>query len=293
LDGQTGAPSFGIFPRHPDGPMRRDATGDRAATERPAREPPAGASEGIPSGGEAEPLPLASGGRKIVLAPEDPTTRVSITSDTGPLELFDARNRAQNGWFVVRTLIPANRTENALVWHVHPNVIPNWIRPPVVTYNQVGYTPERYKYATFDFSAVNQPGIYAIEYAGKTTSPFRISKDVYKKGVWQPSLDTYLAVQMDHVRVRENYRVWHGVSHMDDARQAPVNYTHFDGYSMGANMPFPGSSSRRSRSTPISGMPPRRPTAKFMILTWASSRATAFIPGCPMTGGRSRPTLRP
>ena len=75
LDGQTGAPSFGIFPRHPDGPMQRDATGDRAA------------SEEIPSGGEAEPLPLASGGRKIVLAPEDPTTRVSITSDTGPLEL--------------------------------------------------------------------------------------------------------------------------------------------------------------------------------------------------------------
>jgi hypothetical protein len=39
---------------------------------------------------------------------------------------------------------------------------------------------------------------------------------------------------MDHIKVRENYRVWHGVSHMDDARQAPVNYTHFDGYSMPA-----------------------------------------------------------
>jgi endoglucanase len=35
------------------------------------------------------------------------------------------------------------------------------------------------------------------------------------------------------MRVREQYRIWHGLSHMDDARQAPINYTHFDGYSMG------------------------------------------------------------
>jgi endoglucanase len=270
LDEGIAAPAFGIFPRHPDGPMQRDAAGDRAATERRPR-------------GEAEPLPLASG-RRIVLAPEDPMTRVTITSDTGPVMLFDARNRAQNGWFVVRTLIPADRTDNALVWHVHPNVIPGWIRPPVVSYNQVGYTPQRskiavleldarydppstarvvrldaagryepafqgtinpwgkwlrYKYASFDFSAVHEPGVYAIDYAGKTTTPFRIGADVYKNGVWQPSLDTYLAVQMDHIKVRENYRVWHGVSHMDDARQAPVNYTHFDGYSMGATSDSP------------------------------------------------------
>jgi endoglucanase len=259
LDEQTAAPAFGIFPRHPDGAMQRDVAG------------------------VAEPLPLASG-HQIVLAPEDPATRVSITSDTGALMLFDARDRAQNGWFVVRTLIPANRTENALVWHVHPNIIPGWIRPPVVSYNQVGYTPGRskvaileldahydapqtarvlrlnatgayeqafegtikpwgkwlrYEYASFDFSAVREPGVYAIEYAGHTTGPFRIGPDVYKKGVWQPSLDTYLAVQMDHIKVRENYRVWHGVSHMDDARQAPVNYTHFDGYSMGATSDSP------------------------------------------------------
>ena len=92
----------------------------------------------------------------------------------------------------------------------------------------------RYQYASFDFSPVHETGIYAIDYAGHTTGPFRIAAGLYEKGVWQPSLDTYLAVQMDHVKVRENYRVWHGVSHMDDARQAPVNYTHFDGYSMPA-----------------------------------------------------------
>jgi endoglucanase len=246
--------SPGIFPRHPNGPMENGADG------------------------AAEPKPLGTG-NQFVLAPEDPLTRVSVVSDSGALMLFDARNRAQNGWFVVRGLIPAGRTDNALVWHVRPNVIPNWVRPPVVSYNQVGYTPQRpkvaileldphfdapktarvlrlnaagkydevfhgtvkswgkwlrYRYASFDFSPVHDAGVYAIEYAGQTAGAFRIAVDVYDKGVWQPSLDTYLAVQMDHIKVRENYRVWHGVSHMDDARQAPVNYTHFDGYAMPA-----------------------------------------------------------
>lgn len=245
---------FGIFPRHPDGPMR--VTSDKAS----------------------EPRPLATGHR-ISLSPEDPSTRVTITSDTGEVRLLDGRNKAQNGWFVVRELIAAGRTRNAVVWHVEPHVIPGWVRQPVVSYNQVGYTPGRskvavieldphyaaprlarilrlapsgeyrlvfeaaikhwgrwlrYDYATFDFSAVRTPGLYAIEYAGHTGAPFVIAPNVYRNAVWQPSLDTYLAEQMDHVKVREAYRIWHGLSHMDDARQAPTNHVHFDGYSMGA-----------------------------------------------------------
>jgi endoglucanase len=91
----------GIFPRHSDGPMEKAADGS------------------------VEPLPLATAG-KIILSPEDPTTRVMIASDSGPLLLFDGRNKAQNGWFVVRTLIPAGKTGDVVVWHVHPNVIPGW-----------------------------------------------------------------------------------------------------------------------------------------------------------------------
>src|SRR5208337_2571514 len=249
----------GIFPRHPNGPMQKDANGIMQAS------------------------PIATG-QRIVLSPEDPLTRVTIVSDSGPLMLFDGRNKAQNGWFVVRTLIPSDSTQNAVVWHIRPNVVPGWTRPPVVAYNQVGYTPERakvavieldplydapktarvlrltphgeyreafhseikpwgkwmrYQYARFDFSAVRVPGIYAIEYAGQTTKPFQIAKDVYRWHVWQASLDTYLAVQMDHVKVREGYRIWHGASHLDDARQAPVNYQHFDGYSMGPTSDSP------------------------------------------------------
>lgn len=81
--------------------------------------------------------------------------------------------------------------------------------------------------------------MYVIEYAGQKTEPFPIAKDVYSK-IWQSSLSGFLAVEMDHVSVREGYRLWHGISHLDDARQAPPNTRHFDGYSLGPelNSPF-------------------------------------------------------
>jgi hypothetical protein len=37
------------------------------------------------------------------------------------------------------------------------------------------------------------------------------------------------------MRVNENYRVWHGACHLDDALMAPVNTNHFDGYLQGAS----------------------------------------------------------
>ena len=32
----------------------------------------------------------------------------------------------------------------------------------------------RYKYATFDFSEINEPGIYVVKYSDDTTNPFQI-----------------------------------------------------------------------------------------------------------------------
>ncbi|MBB5716961.1 glycoside hydrolase family 9 protein [Sphingomonas aerophila] len=246
----------GLFPRHPGGPMVKDGSGD--------------------------PQPLATGGTTLTLAPEDPMTRITIQSDGAPLALYDARNRAQNGWFVVRSMIAAGAQKNAVVWHVRPNRIKDWVRPPVISFNQAGYTLgrskialieldpnfkgpaqaelvqfstrgersalraavqprgrwKRYNYAAFDFSRVREPGIYAVRYAGQTTNPFRIDAGAYGQ-IWQPSLDTFLAAQMDHVGVREQYRVWQAPSHLDDARQAPANLAHFDAYNTGADLDSP------------------------------------------------------
>ena len=64
--------------------------------------------------------------------------------------LFDGRNRAQNGWFVLRSLIPSGKTTGAIVWHIRPDVMPNWTRPPMIAHSQVGYAPGFSKVAVLE-----------------------------------------------------------------------------------------------------------------------------------------------
>lgn len=222
-----------------------------------------------------EPKPLASG-RTIVLAPEDPERYVKIRSLSGDLMLYDGRILAQNGWFVVRSLLPANKTGVVVEWYLEPNTIQNWKRKPVIGFSQVGYHPDqnkvavieldkndsplptasicqvtpdgqfveklkadvkpwgnylRYFYATVDFSALKDSGLYFIKYGDQQTETFPIGKEVFND-VWHPTLDVWFPVQMDHMQVREAYRIWHGLPFRDDALQAPPNIKHFDGYWM-------------------------------------------------------------
>jgi hypothetical protein len=257
----------GIFPRTPNDPMVKVL---------PLEDEPKKAyylEDWEKAKGYTEPLPFAEG-RSITLGVDDPLARVKVESDTADLMLFDGRNRAQNGWFVLRSLIPSSKTTGAIVWHIRPDLIPNWTRPPMIAHSQVGYAPGfskvavleldpkydgpktakvlrlmedgsykqafegpvtpstlwlRYAYSKFDFTPVKDPGLYVIEYADQRTAPFPIAEDAYAN-IWQDSLDHHLAVQMDHVSVREGYRVWHGASHLDDGRMAPVVGEQFDGW---------------------------------------------------------------
>jgi hypothetical protein len=222
-----------------------------------------------------EPKPLAKC-KTLVLAPEDPERYVKIHSSSEAIMLYDGRLLAQNGWFVVRSLIPANKTGTVIEWYLEPNTIPDWLRKPVVGFSQVGYHPSqnktavieldkndtphatatlcqvmpdgkvkekltaevkqwgkylRYNYGTFDFTAVKDSGLYVIRYGDQQTEAFPIGTQVYKDA-WHPTLDVWFPVQMDHMLVREAYRIWHGVPFRDDALQAPVNIRHFDGYWM-------------------------------------------------------------
>ncbi len=261
----------GIFPRIPEDPMVRVL---------PLPDEPKKAyylEDWDRAKGYTQPLPFAVG-RTMSLGVDNALARISVKSDTADLMLFDGRSRAQNGWFVLRSLIPAGRTTGAIVWHIRPDVIPNWTRPPMIAHSQVGYAPGfskvavleldpkyngpktakvlrlvedgsfqqvfegpitpstpwlRYVYSKFDFTPVKDPGLYVIEYADQRTATFPISKDAYAN-IWQASLDHHLAVQMDHVSVREAYRVWHGASHLDDGRLAPVVGEQFDGWNQAA-----------------------------------------------------------
>ena len=91
----------------------------------------------------------------------------------------------------------------------------------------------RFNYYQLDFSEVEKPGIYQVQYKGYKTEPFKIDADVYQRHVWQPTLEYFLPVQMCHMRVNEGYRVWHDICHTDDALMAPVDTNHFDGYRQG------------------------------------------------------------
>jgi hypothetical protein len=90
----------------------------------------------------------------------------------------------------------------------------------------------RYDYLQFDFSQIKEPGIYELEYGEQRTAPFPIAADVFERA-WFPTLDVFMPVQMDHMFVREAYRVWHGAPHLDDALQAPLNRVHWDGWKQG------------------------------------------------------------
>ena len=93
----------------------------------------------------------------------------------------------------------------------------------------------RYNYLKFDFTDIKEEGLYQIRYGSSESSIFRIAEDVYDRGVWQPVLEYFLPIQMCHIRVNEKYRVWHDLCHNDDARMAPLNYNHIDGYVQGAS----------------------------------------------------------
>ena len=88
----------------------------------------------------------------------------------------------------------------------------------------------RYNYARFDFTDITKPGMYKLQYDGIVSHPFMIHDDIYKRHVWQPTLEYYLPVQMCHMRINHLVKVWHGLCHDDDALMAPVDHVHFDGY---------------------------------------------------------------
>jgi endoglucanase len=91
----------------------------------------------------------------------------------------------------------------------------------------------RYRYVTADFSGVDRTGLYYVKYGTQKTETFPIAANVYDT-IWHATSDVWFPVQMDHMMVNEAYRVWHGLTHMDDALQAPLNFQQFDGYRMGA-----------------------------------------------------------
>ncbi len=146
-----------------------------------------------------DPLPLETG-HQIIMATDDPERMVRISSDS-ELQLFDGRMLAQNGWFVLRSVLPKGKTGKVLTWTVEPHAIPGWIREPNIGFCQVGYTPEQPKVAVIELDKQDTPLANA--------SLYRIKDDGSKEKVftgeikpWGPYFK-YNYVKFDFSSVRE------------------------------------------------------------------------------------------
>ena len=223
-----------------------------------------------------EPLPIATG-HTFLAAPDDPERMIKVSSEDAELLLYDGRLLAQNGWYVLRSLLPAGKTGKVLSWTIEPNAVEGWIRQPNVGFSQVGYLPSqpkvavieldkkdkiqskaevyrvcedgstkcvfsntvklwgdyfKYKYAKFDFTSVQEPGVYFLRYGDVRTNDFIIDENVYDH-ITDATSDVWIPIHMNHMTVNEGYRVWHGEPFKEGYLQAPENTDHFDIHSQG------------------------------------------------------------
>lgn len=102
-----------------------------------------------------DPLPIETG-HQITLATDQPERMISISSDA-ELKLYDGRMLAQNGWFVLRSVLPKDKTGKVLSWTVEPHAIPGWIREPNIGFSQVGYIPDQPKVAVIELDKNDTP----------------------------------------------------------------------------------------------------------------------------------------
>ena len=129
-----------------------------------------------------DPLPLAQG-RDIIMAPDAPERMVEVKSDDADIMLYDGRIVAQNGWFVLRSLLPAGKTGKVLSWTVKPHAIPGWIREPNIGFSQMGYQPDQPKVAVIELDkndkVKSSASIYKVEDDGKEHKVFTGKTDVW------------------------------------------------------------------------------------------------------------------
>ena len=147
-----------------------------------------------------DPLPLETG-HEIVVATDDPSRMIRISSADAELKLYDGRMLAQNGWFVLRSVLPKGKTGKVVTWTVEPHAIPNWIREPNIGFSQIGYIPEQPKVAVIELDKNDrvQPTatLMRIKADGSTEQAFK--GDVK---VWGPYFK-YNYVKFDFSSVKE------------------------------------------------------------------------------------------
>lgn len=129
-----------------------------------------------------DPLPIDSG-HTILMAQDAPERMIRISSNDGMLKLYDGRMLAQNGWFVLRSVLPKGKTGKVLTWTVEPHAIEGWIREPNIGFSQVGYMPEQPKVAVIELDKKDTPQ--------SSASLFRINEDGTEEEAFKGGIQTW------------------------------------------------------------------------------------------------------
>ena len=161
-----------------------------------------------------DPLPIETG-HQITLATDQPERMISISSDA-ELKLYDGRMLAQNGWFVLRSVLPKDKTGKVLSWTVEPHAIPGWIREPNIGFSQVGYIPDQPKVAVIELDKNDTPRATASLMRIK---PDGTSEQAYSGAIksWGPYYK-YNYVKFDFSSVRQPgiYYIQYGKTRSND-----------------------------------------------------------------------------
>ena len=161
-----------------------------------------------------DPLPIETG-HQITLATDQPERMISISSDA-ELKLYDGRMLAQNGWFVLRSVLPKDKTGKVLSWTVEPHAIPGWIREPNIGFSQVGYIPDQPKVAVIELDKNDTPQATASLMRIK---PDGTSEQTYSGAIksWGPYYK-YNYVKFDFSSVRQPgiYYIQYGKTRSND-----------------------------------------------------------------------------
>ena len=161
-----------------------------------------------------DPLPIETG-HQLTLATDQPERMISISSDS-ELKLYDGRMLAQNGWFVLRSILPKEKTGKVLSWTVEPYAIPGWIREPNIGFSQVGYIPDQPKVAVIELDKNDTPQA--------TASLMRIKPDGTSEQAFSGAINSwgpyykYNYVKFDFSSVRQPgiYYIQYGKTRSND-----------------------------------------------------------------------------
>lgn len=203
-----------------------------------------------------DPLPLETG-HSITMAMDDPERMIRIHSNDAELKLYDGRMLAQNGWFVLRSVLPAGKTGKVVSWTVEPYAVEGWVRKPNIGFCQVGYTPGQPKVsvieldkndspkATASLMRINEDGTVSKAYEGKIDIWGRYYKYNYVKfdfsSVKEPGI---YYIQYDTVKTNNfliDERVYDKITDATTDVWVPIHMNHMfvnEGYRVWHGEPF-------------------------------------------------------